>query len=424
MWAPLKSLVLRPVWWLGYDIVRSSARRGPRLPALWRRWRANDAIVHLVKTHLLAAPSLSGLPALGERWGAYANRLRARIADIATVDELLALAQSPDAGVETHLAPNALMQCCRFVDLGLRDILSPELIAAFDSIRSPRVALNTIDYRGRPLDFVTLCAAQTISLLLHWLPHRPRTLCDVGGGTGKYAYAWLTNAAHRPELVVIVDMPETLIYSEALLRSEFGERVQYLARPDQRPSGAGIVLCPLGNIKALANISFDLVTNSGSMQEMPDPWIDWYMGWLDRQPCRFFYSSNFFCSPLDAMEEGHNSWSPRPSSRWRLLQSRLAPGPGTTATLLFEHSELPAEAPPLPAGLGAEAWFVHLEAVRCRHDLTSLRAAADFADAMPFVPKEAWQVARMLAELSGTAEDHERFQRLDRLRKSGIEARH
>jgi hypothetical protein len=68
-----------------------------------------------------------------------------------------------------------------------------------------------------------LLAARTVLTLLKLLQdNRPRTICDIGGGTGSTARCWLTNSAHRPQIVVIVDIPETLVYSEALLQRRHG----------------------------------------------------------------------------------------------------------------------------------------------------------------------------------------------------------
>jgi hypothetical protein len=54
---------------------------------------------------------------------------------------------------------------------------------------------------------------------------------------------------------------------------------------------------------------------------MSEAWVDFYMDWLDRQPCRYFYSLNYFAQPILFLAESANLYSPRLSSRWvsRLL---------------------------------------------------------------------------------------------------------
>jgi hypothetical protein len=122
------------------------------------------------------------------------------------------------------------------------------------------------------------------------------------------------------------------------------------------------------------------------MQEMTDAWVDWYMAFLDRQPCRFFYSSNFFTNPLASMKEGHNSWSPRPSAQWGLMHSSIELGTRNSAMMLFRKGTDHCR-PAMPDGQGASAWLWHLDVARDNEE-AKLRAALDFADRMPFVPKE------------------------------------
>ncbi len=370
------------------------------------------------------------LPSLGGRWGAYASQLRSRISRISSSEELIFFSQSPEAGVETHLPQRDLIGHCQGLDLQLlADDLPRHLYDALPSFRSPCIIRSeyVVDYKGRKIDLVSQCSAATILTILNLLKGNwPRTVCDVGGGTGTYARSWLTNSAHRPELVAIIDIPETLIYSETLLRAELGDgEVQYISSPTSILSKSGIILCPIANIRALENVSFDLVMNTASMQEMTDEWVEWYMAWLDRQPCRCFYSANFFANALTNMREGHNSWSPRPSPRWQLIYSGLHLGQRNSATMLFRKDGDETALQNGRYAKGAEAWLGYLEIARRNRNESSLRRALDFARSeMPFVPKEAWQVAKTLSEITSSAHDKEVFERLDRMRKTGNEAAH
>jgi len=370
------------------------------------------------------------LPSLGNRWGAYASELRSRIQRLSSLEELIHLGQSPEAGVETHFPPQELIGHCHSCDLELLADLPSDLYVAFSSFRSPRIIRPdfVVEYRGRTIDFITLLAARTVLTLLRLLQdNRPRTICDIGGGTGSTARCWLTNSAHRPDLVVIVDIPETLVYSEALLRSELGEsQVQYLASPTCTLKRSGVILCPINNIRRLENISFDLVTNTTSMQEMTDEWVDWYMDWIDRQPCCFFWSANHFANGISNMREGHNSWSPRPSPRWQLVYSKIHLGPRNSAHMLFQKdaNAVPVEQATV-ASKGLDAWLAHLELARCRRDEASLRRALEFASSdLPFMPKETWQLSKMLLQITRSQRDKELFESLDQIRKAGNEAAH
>jgi putative sugar O-methyltransferase len=425
----IKSLVRRAAGALGYRIERIPPAVDFRLRS--RRDRgADDPVARAAKAHLAAAAPAPDQPSLGERWGAYATQLRDRIDLLSSAQDIILFGQSPAAGVETHLPVSELLGFCHWQELQLlSDRLPGPLYDALSSFRAPRVIRPdcVVEYRGRRIDFVTQCSAVVILTILNLLKDQwPRSVCDIGGGTGTYARSWLTNSAHRPELVAIVDLPETLVYSETLLKSELGDaRVQYISSPSATANKSGIVLYPLANIPALETVSFDLVTNIGSMQEMSDDWIDWYMAWLDRQPCRYFYSLNFFANALTNMREGHNSWSPRPSPRWQLVHSKISLGLRNHAELLFRKDGPEPARTNETAAAGVDAWLAHLEAARRHGDEAALRRALEFAHTqMPFIPKETWEVAKRLAALTGSTADREAFAQLDQMRRAGNEAAH
>jgi len=431
----IKSLVHRSLAALGYRLERIPRRPPAAAQTIGKRDQRSsagdhDAILRTATAHLENSTVSADLPSLGHRWGAYASQLRARIGRLSTVEDLIHLSQSPEAGIETHFPPHELMGHCHACDLDLLADLPSDIYAAFSSFRSPKIIRPDciVEYRGRTIDFTTLLAARTVLTLLKLLRSNwPSTICDIGGGTGSIARCWLQNSAHRPDLVVIIDIPESLVYSEALLRSELGEsQVQYIAGPACTPQRSGVVLCPIGYTRTLENISFDLVTNTTSMQEMTDAWIDWYMAWLDRQQCRFFWSANHFANSLSNMREGHNSWSPRPSPRWQLLYSKVHVGPRNSAHLLFQKDAKAVAGE--PAGVerkGLEVWLAYLELARRISDEPSLRRALEFASSnLPFMPKEAWQLSKMLLQITGAPQDKEFFEKLDQMRKAGNEAAH
>jgi len=110
-------------------------------------------------------------------------------------------------------------------------------------------------------------------------------------------------------------LPESLFFAEVFLRAHFGDRVINLAETPHDDSGQ-FVLCAAPLIGRLSKTSVDLVINTWSMQEMSDPWIDFYMNWLENSGARFFYSFNAMCRPIDRLGEVANSYSPRPSINW------------------------------------------------------------------------------------------------------------
>jgi hypothetical protein len=118
---------------------------------------------------------------------------------------------------------------------------------------------------------------------------------------------------------VIVDIPECLFFAEVALRAEFGDQVGYF---DGHDPGTKILLVPIPYIDDVTR-SADLVINTGSMQEMTDEWIDFYVQWLGQYDMRYFYSLNYIAQPLGVMGESRNLWSQRLGAEWSTRHLRL-----------------------------------------------------------------------------------------------------
>jgi hypothetical protein len=372
----LKSTVHRFLGAFGYRLVPIPRQPGPITGRRHRLLKHDDEVVEKAKVHLAGtAPVPQGLPSLGERWGSYAQKLRDRIDIIRSAEELVSIGQSPASGIETSLPPQELTGYCDSFYLRMLETTMPDhLIGAFQSFHSPPMTTYKTTYQDRNIDFVTLVAGVELLTIFHWLDgNYPKSVCDIGGGTGKYAHAWLTNSVHRPDLIVILDIPETLVFSETLLRTVFGDAVQYITDASVVPNEKGIVLCPVANAAVLRKLSFDLVMNTGSMQEMTDTWIDWYMDWLDQQPCKYFYSDNFFANALANIREGHNSWSPRPSARWQMIRSAFYSGVRNIAVMMFEKDG--ASQTRQQPSRGGYGWLQRLDIARSNGDEVSYRQA-------------------------------------------------
>ncbi len=420
----LKAAIHRAFSLAGYRLIRIPRETSGVVQKVTRLWRSDDVIVQVAKANLNACPPHSGLPSLGERWGAYASRLRKKVSAISSAREMLDLGQSPDAGVETHLDPVSLKQLCRIVEVDLQSSLAPELWKSYPTFCAPPSSKYAIEHNGQLIDFVSLYAAQAILYILNNTDVKPRIICDIGGGTGKYSYAWMTNSAHNPDLFVIVDMPETLIYSESLLKNDTKYEIQYVDTKDKKLIEKGIILCPIQNIGVLSSVDFDLVTNTGSMQEMSDEWITFYMEFIENHRFSLFYSNNFFGNPLDSMFEGHNSWSPRPAPSWKVVAARLQVSARNAAEVLYARRSDTPEPKITGAPSLFEEWFRQTDRARLENTPSVLREVLGFASTMPFVPKEAWQIALELSQATGAPADIAAFEKLDEIRRSGTEALH
>lgn len=149
--------------------------------------------------------------------------------------------------------------------------------------------------------------------------NKPKIVAEIGGGYGGMARLWMHNQIAVPERYIIIDLPESLFYSEVCLRAEFGDAVGYF---DGQDPGTRILLVPIGELESL-DVKPDLVLNIGSMQEMCDQWVSYYMDWLDRSGAQHFYSLNYMGQPLAEMMESRTFWAPRPSPKWtaRIINS-------------------------------------------------------------------------------------------------------
>jgi hypothetical protein len=137
---------------------------------------------------------------------------------------------------------------------------------------------------------------------------------EIGGGYGGLCRQFFINKElQKPEQYVIADLPESLFFAEVALRSELGDIVGYSS--DGNDPGTPIVLLPVGQFNKWRGRS-DVVVNVGSMQEMSQEWIIFYMEMLEAYRPQFFYSVNYVGSPLINLGESRNFWSPCPSAHW------------------------------------------------------------------------------------------------------------
>lgn len=156
---------------------------------------------------------------------------------------------------------------------------------------------------------------------------RAEIVCDIGGGTGLTGRMWLMSGAMAPKTYLIIDLPESLYFSQLYLQAHLGAKQvgmvedEGLAPHLDKP----VILVPIDRIPALDGLRIDLVTNFGSMQEMSEYWVDFYSGVLDRLDARFFYSQNYFAQPVSSLQESANLWAPRLGPKWRSYSVEIDP---------------------------------------------------------------------------------------------------
>lgn len=290
---------------------------------------AASDIVTEAKARLAATRTLpaEGLPTHGVRWEAYAQRTRDAIATLSTPVDVLQFAQSK-IGFEHR---GNIYHEGKFTALYERELTVsfPHFSGHLNNFSdiADSVPDTTYIHNGRLISNVLFYLARVVLSCLSHLPGVPQVILEIGGGYGAPARTWMNNPIARPRCYLILDMPESLFFSDVFLRKEFGrESVYYVTSGEELPvatlEGHQFILCPLANFSALLNLPVDLVINTGSMQEMSEEWVDFYKNFLDRQQCRWFYTLNYFAQPVNALWESGNLLSPRLSPMWtaRLLR--------------------------------------------------------------------------------------------------------
>lgn len=371
------------------------------------------AAAHQHVRDALKDPALQTVLPASRRWQEYLRRIADELDDITTVNEAILYAQRKIGfNHRSEVTPHIEAHCAR-METRFR-ALFPEyadLLAVLDeSPHSDSTTLLYVDRRRRSNVFYY--QAQT---LLNSLTHagRPAIVAEIGSGTGELARLWLDNPVHRPACVLI-DWPHSLFFAEVFLRKNFPElRIRYLHHDepltaDEVAPGEAI-FCPLTRLPALRQLHLDLVINTGSMQEMTEEWVDFFMDWLSAQPCRFLYSVNYFAQPLAFMAESANSWSPRLSPEWHAVPLRFGNDHLRPQLALF--AEKRSEPDPLSPADAARAFAD----VRCTApaperffaamDLFRRSRNADLAwgivewcmDDPAFRPKELWYLVEFIA---------------------------
>jgi putative sugar O-methyltransferase len=271
------------------------------------------------KRHLTSAlADQVTVPALGSRWQPQADKIRASIRTLTSNRQALHFAQREI----TFDHRTSVQREISYLPIYEREIKweFPWFSEALDLLSdNPEATGESITPdRGRFISNVLFYHARILFECLS-IVKAPSAVLEIGGGYGALARLWLNNPIHIPDLYIIVDAPECLFFAESALRAEFGSQVAYAGEdsvPDHR-----ILLVPFTRLDTLKGRPINLLVNTGSMQEMTDEWIDFYMAWLDERSPDWFYSLNYAAQPINLLGESRNIWGPRPSRVWaaRLL---------------------------------------------------------------------------------------------------------
>lgn len=288
----------------------------------WLRRSIDPPIESARANYLTALRREAALPAMGNRWGAFREKMADFISEPKTSDEFLTFAQTQ--GNFDHRA--AIVDTDRWAIDYSRQVLkwqSPGFDAAIDALSESKAALagTTVDLPDRRISKILYFHASYIFSVLA-LRQSTTSVCEIGGGYGAPAHLWLTTPVAGTRSYTIIDLPESLFFAELFLRAS-GLDVRYAERPD--PNASAVFLVPLGDERLCNGVKFDLVTNTLSMAELTSDWVQFWSHWLDRTSALAFYSFNYFANPVDQIFEGRNAMAPRLSKEWTLHWVRANP---------------------------------------------------------------------------------------------------
>lgn len=156
---------------------------------------------------------------------------------------------------------------------------------------------------------------------------RPNVVCEIGGGYGSPGFSWLTNTIHRPSIFIDIDYPECLFFAEIYLKNSVKNCKLIYVTSNQKiqefsSNDPVIILCPIQYADSLLSLPIDLVINIGSMQEMDESALDYWMNWLNTSSANYFYTCNYFANKIEHLRESSNVYTQRMGPEWRGISTK------------------------------------------------------------------------------------------------------
>jgi putative sugar O-methyltransferase len=304
------------------EILRKSSQTAARL-------RGDNGILEVARSHYVASPRSSGaLPSFGIRWGQLRDEL----------EETIGKFKSPVEAIDFGLSRGIYDHRERLTAASIPKIKTaqhllqyeyPEFWAQIYLLKETRAATPGYGIKVRApwggKVFVSDILYFHAFHVLTCLRYRGDldSICEVGGGYGNPALQWLTNPIKPVTRYCIVDMPESLFFAEVFLRSALPDmRIHYATEREPATDSPGITLVPVQLSAQTKNASFDLVTNTGSMAEMTDEWLNYWCNWLDQQNTKLFYSHNLIGNAPDVACEAPTVMAPVVVPTWRPVYVR------------------------------------------------------------------------------------------------------
>lgn len=199
------------------------------------------------------------------------------------------------------------------------------------------------------------------------------SILEIGGGYGGLARLLLRSG--RVGKYVIVDLPESLICAHAFLRLNFPELRVHLAASEQEIDQFGdcdVLLVPATLKDGMKGENFDLVINTGSLQEMPRSTAEEFVQFVENDiNTRYFYSVNYtfeqkyrHVETIQKDDDEENLVAPVLDKNWSLCLFMINPpdlltdSPRNWLEVLVERKPQTEHSPAqIPGGGFTQEWF-------------------------------------------------------------------
>ncbi len=196
-----------------------------------------------------------------------------------------------------------------------------------DSVFS--IPSSLIPWKGRHLSTIFFWHLyQYLSITRNLCAH-PSTVLEIGGGYGALARLF---RLEQPDIhYTITDIPESLFFAEVFLKVNFpGCSVKYALSSDDVTDYRkyDFLLVPVQLSESLKNLPYDVAVNTGSLQEMPDNTVEYWMNLIQSDSIGSFYSLNYFLNPLKMYlsdAEVSNFICPKLDPYWRIIHWETDP---------------------------------------------------------------------------------------------------
>jgi putative sugar O-methyltransferase len=288
-----------------------------------------DKILAIARSNYVAgASSDDSIPPLGIRWGQLRDELRNTISNFESSAEAIKFAQL--RGIFDH------RQLLTAGDIPRIEIAQhflkyeyPEFMKKIYLFReTPATTPGTSieyqsQYEGNILvsDILYFHAFYILTTIRY--KGDIDSICEIGGGYGNPAFQWFTNPVKRVRRYCIVDIPEVLFFAEVFLRTALPKvKFHYATESAPVSASSGVTLVPIQLSSQTRNVPFDIVTNTGSMGEMTDDWVQYWCNWLDKQNTKLFYSHNYIGNPVGAAHDALATLAPIVPQNWQPVYVR------------------------------------------------------------------------------------------------------